>query len=312
MCTGSMDVDPREEGTLGAEYDAAIRAAMEESLGGSSSRSLTRSRTTTGSFRRRGRPCRGAQPDVCPGAAEEIEEEIAAWVAEMEEVEGEAAEGRHAYPHGPRLREDFARGWDPSQLVLAPEHHLSQRVMRGWSIGHLRTFSGFTSVFWAYGSALSPNSRELLQRCAFAPLIRAWANINDRKARANLMLLRAFLDRYWDTTTTFHMPGYEAGLTLSGFAVMTGLPCGSTLMDFDRPLELLNSPSVVQAIGGGLIVKRNEGKTVLAKTSYILDYFQGKGGFHPSKGDDEQNARLWLWWFLSALHFGEKGERATT
>ncbi|KAK9671462.1 hypothetical protein RND81_12G031700 [Saponaria officinalis] len=306
--TGSREVDPF--GALGAEYDAAIMTAIEESLGGSSSRRrLTRSRTTGGVPRRRGRARRVAQPDVEAEGTDAMEEEIAAWVAAEE---AEEAEGRHAYTHGPRFREDFATSWDPSQLVLAPERHLSQRVMCGWDVGHLRSFSGFTSVFWAYGHALSPRSREFLQSCAFGPLIRCWADINAKKARANLQLLRAFLDRFRDTTSTFHMPGYEAGLILSGFAVMTGLPCGSTAMDFDQPLVTLDSPGVVQAIGGGVIEKRNEGKSALIATSYILDFFQGRGRFHPSEGDDEQNARLWLWWFLSALHFGEKGERATT
>ncbi|KAK9676296.1 hypothetical protein RND81_11G067400 [Saponaria officinalis] len=307
MSTSSTRFESEADAAAMAAFSARLDEAVEMATDGSSSqRRLSRSRTTGGVPRRRGRPRRKVQ---LGGADEVLEEEIAAWVAD---AEAEEVEGRHAYPHDPRLSEDFARGWDPSQLVLAPERHLSQRLMRGWRIGQLRTFSGFSSVFWAYGHALSPRSREFQQRCAFAPLIRAWADIHARKARANHQLLRAFLDRFRDTTSTFHMLGYEAGLTLSGFAVMTGLPCGSTALDFDRQLVTLDSPSVVHAIGGGLIEKRNEGKTALVATSYILDYFQDEGRFLPSEGDEEKNARLCLWWFLLVLHFGEKGERATT
>ncbi|KAK9715374.1 hypothetical protein RND81_06G161000 [Saponaria officinalis] len=230
MSTGSMNTDEFLEGALGAEYNAVVAAARGESGGGAStSCRLTRSRSSRGSSRRRGRPRRVAQPD--PEAEDVDAEEIAACVeAEQQRLEEEIG-GRPDYPQGPRLRENFSQGWEPSQLVLAPECHLSQRVIRGWPRGNLRTFSGFTSVFEAF-DVLSDRSRQFLLRCAFGPLIRAWGEISAKKAKANLVLLRAFLDRYWETTTTFHMPGYEAGVTLSGFAVMTGLPCGAKPLVF--------------------------------------------------------------------------------
>ncbi|KAK9750349.1 hypothetical protein RND81_02G189800 [Saponaria officinalis] len=310
MSTESMHTDEFLDRALGEEYDAVVSAARGESGGGAStSGRVTRSRSGRGPSRRRGRPRRAAQPVQ---EAEDVDaDEIAAWVEAEQQRQEEEARGRPDYPRGPGLREDFAQGWEPSQLVLAPECHLSQRVIRGWPRGNLRTFSGFTSVFDAF-DVLSVRSRQFLLGCAFAPLIRAWAVISEKKVKANLMLLRAFLDRYWDTTTTFHMPGYEAGVTLLGFAVITGLPCGEEALVFDRPLERFDSPGVVQAIGSGVIVKRQESRGSLVNTCYIQDYFRGEGRYHYSAGDDEQNARLWLWWFFAALHFGEKGERATT
>ncbi|KAK9749971.1 hypothetical protein RND81_02G162800 [Saponaria officinalis] len=109
------------------------------------------------------------------------------------------------------------------------------------------------------------------------------------------------------------MPGYEAGVTLTDFAMMSGLPCGYMPLEFDRPLLTLEDPAVWRAIDTGLLIeKENERAMSLPKTCYILDYFQGKGRFYPSRGEDGQNARLWLWWFLSTIFFGEKGERACT
>ncbi|KAK9755851.1 hypothetical protein RND81_01G054900 [Saponaria officinalis] len=127
------------------------------------------------------------------------------------------------------------------------------------------------------------------------------------------LVLRALIDRFWDTMVSFHMPSYEAGITLTDFAMMSGLPFGIAALDFDVPLLSLEDPLIVEAIGGGVIAEEERDRgTSSIKTRCILDYFEGRGRYHPSDGDDEQNARLWLWWFLSSFHFGDKGERAST
>ncbi|KAK9714633.1 hypothetical protein RND81_06G108200 [Saponaria officinalis] len=295
---------------MGVDLDEAIIAAV----GGSGSdRRLRRSSTSEPVLSRRGRP-RRARGDA--GRAQgELEAEEGA-EEEAAEGAGEAARAdRVAWPHGPRLRRDFARDWEGSQLVLAPESHLSQRVLRGWDPGTMCTFSRYTSVFWAYERALSDRSRALLEASDFGPLISSWYQVAAmlKPPRAHLVVLRAFLDRFWDTTSSFHMPGYEAGVTLTDFAMMSSLPCGSVPLEFECPLLTLEDPVVLRAIGTGLLVeKENERATSLPKTCHILDYFQGRGNFPPSEGEDGQNARLWLWWFLSAVYFGEKGERAST
>jgi hypothetical protein len=140
-----------------------------------------------------------------------------------------------------------------------------------------------------------------------------WQAIGRAKPKANLVVLRAFLDRYWDTTTTFHMPGYEAGITMSSFAIISGLPIGELDLSWCLEPPSLDSEVVVGAIGNGLCAPRGKERSItLVKTTWIFDYFEGKGRHPTSESTDEQNARLWLWWFLSTTYFGEKGERAAT
>jgi Plant mobile domain len=220
---------------------------------------------------------------------------------------------RPAFPHGPRLRADFAADWDGVTLLLDPASHLSHRVISGLPLGNMRTFSGFTSALLVYETILSAGSRAFISGCAFGPLVDHWRAIGEAKPIANLVVLRAFLDRYWDTTTTFHMPGYEAGITMSSFAIISGLPVGDHDMHWSLEPPSLDSAVVEGAIGSGLRAPRGKERgTTLVKTTWIADFFEGKGRYPPARGSDEQNARLWLWWFLSATYFGEKGERAAT
>jgi hypothetical protein len=115
----------------------------------------------------------------------------------------------------------------------------------------MRTFSGYTSVLWAY-SKLSVEAKAILRESAFGPLIQDWLAIYDANVSANLVILRAFLDRFWDTTSTFHLPGYEAGPTFSEYAIISGLPCGEFPISWSIAPPPIDDPEVLSLIGGGL------------------------------------------------------------
>ena len=69
-------------------------------------------------------------------------------------------------------------------------------------------------------------------------------------------------------------------------------------------------------IGRGLKHPRFKGEDftrhTLVTSKVVIDYFGGKGFFPVSESTPEQNARLWLWWFLGGTYFGDKGERLHT
>jgi hypothetical protein len=176
----------------------------------------------------------------------------------------------------------------------------------------MRTFSGYSSVMWAFWK-LPKESREILAGTAFGDLIMDWVAIEKAKPVANLVILRALLDRFWDTTSTFHMPGYEAGPTFGDYAMITGLPFGGTPINWDVSPLPADSSAVKEWIGGGLKIESGKKKSpFLIKTSLIYDYFEGEGALEIEEVGHEQNARLWLWWFLGATYLGDKGERVTT
>ncbi|MDP0880976.1 hypothetical protein, partial [Klebsiella variicola] len=66
-------------------------------------------------------------------------------------------------------------------------------------------------------------------------------------------------------------------------------------MDFDFAPSVVDEV-VTNAVGGGLEVICEGAPPYTFKTSYILEYFEGKTEYGPSEWSDEQNARMWLWW----------------
>ena len=185
--------------------------------------------------------------------------------------------------------------------------------------GNMRSFSGYTTMMEAW-DRLSEEERALVDQGAFGSLVRAWRTIRERKIRANLSLIRAFLDRYWDTTSTFHMPFGEVGVTLEDYGMISGLPCGEESLEWPSVAMRVDSEESRGLIGWNL---PTGAATIpgLVPSSYVRDYFAGEAPTRVRIGGElvppppctaEQRARLWLWWFLSSIYFGDKGERLST
>ncbi|XP_074283059.1 uncharacterized protein LOC141607607 [Silene latifolia] len=103
-------------------------------------------------------------------------------------------------PQGLNLRAApaWAEGFDGSQFLLRLDKHISYRAHEGLEIGTMRTFSGFTTCLGFY-DVLRAGTRALIESSAFGPLVAAWRDIHRSSIRSNLCLIRAMLDRYWDT-----------------------------------------------------------------------------------------------------------------
>ena len=112
----------------------------------------------------------------------------------------------------------------------------------------MKTFSGYTKVFKVY-SGLNEATKAILRSSAFDGLISAWEDIARRAPRSNLVALRAFIDRFWDTTVSFHLVKYEAGITGVDFAMVSGLPFGDRRMNWDLDAPRVDSEVVIGWIG---------------------------------------------------------------
>jgi len=95
---------------------------------------------------------------------------------------------------------------------------------------------------------------------------------------------------------------------------MSGLPMGAQRIDWEIEAPSVISDGVKDLIGRGLAQpagkKGDPERFTLVKGKLVEDYF---GAPRVRRvGSDEQEARLWLWWFLGTIYFGDKGGRLST
>ena len=84
--------------------------------------------------------------------------------------------------------------------------------------------------------ALSLNIRNIINDAGFGTFFKALLNQETHKYK-DLQLSLALLERFWDTTCTFHFPGIgEVILTPYDFFVITGLRLGGERIHVNDPL----------------------------------------------------------------------------
>jgi len=178
----------------------------------------------------------------------------------------------------------------------------------------MKVYAGISWLCDVWRRHLSHASRELLRATAFARVIECWEEVDRVGYRAQAVAVRALLDRFWDTTSSFQMPLFELGPSVTGYAVMSGLPMGDRRIDWEIEAPSVTSREVKDLIGRGLAqptgTRSDPERFTLVKSKIVEDYFRAPR--ESRVGDDEQEARLWLWWFLGTIYFGDKGSRLST
>ncbi|XP_074289765.1 uncharacterized protein LOC141615173 [Silene latifolia] len=224
--------------------------------------------------------------DTAVDASRALKEDFAAARAAGEVAEDEILEEEVAEEEEAPIRANVGRGgrqlrgapawaetWDSRHLLWAAEGHLSYRTVKSLEAGNIRSLSGYTTAMECY-ERLSAEERAMIEQGSFGALVQAWRDIAKRKLRANLSLVRAFLDRLWDTTSTFHMPFGEVGVTLEDYGMISGLPCGTEVVEWPETAIRVDSAEARRFIGWNLAPKA---VTVpgLVPSSYVRDYFTG-------------------------------------
>jgi len=122
--------------------------------------------------------------------------------------------------------------------------------------GNMKVYTGVSPVFVVWRTGLSDALREIMSRTGFGHLIRCWEEVDRIGYRAQSVAVRALLDRFWDTTSSFHMAMFELGPSVTGYAVMSGLPMGDKWIYWEVEAPSVVSPAVKNLIGRGLAQPR--------------------------------------------------------
>ncbi|KAL9227293.1 hypothetical protein vseg_002999 [Gypsophila vaccaria] len=228
---------------------------------------------------------------------------------EEDVIKGEVCPRRSWFKRASRAKEDrawMAGQWDGKDLRLKPDVHLSARAPQ--EAEGPRFYGSLTQVMESL-SLLSEGARSIILGGALGPVVASWGRVAQLHAKVDKVLISGFLERFWDTTNSFHMPFGEVGITMTDFVMISGLPCSGHAIEFDEDLTLS---------GKGMrdLLGRHLPETVYkycrqVPYSFFESYFRKDEG-NMDEATDEQNARVWLWYFLGATFFAEKGSVCST
>ncbi|XP_074310272.1 uncharacterized protein LOC141646147 [Silene latifolia] len=102
--------------------------------------------------------------------------------------------------------------------------------------------------------------------------------------------------------------------------MISGLPCGEEPLVWPLAAMRVDSAEARSLVGWNLAAGAAQVPGLVA-SSYVRDYFGGRVPARvrmdghmvpPPPCTVEQRARVWLWWFLSSIYLGDKGERLST
>ena len=99
-------------------------------------------------------------------------------------------------------------------------------------ISILRVSGNPTSVK-KWFAKLPPAARARIEGTGFLLFINA---LSDRSTKHDKAGLRALVERWMDTTHTFHLPFGEMTISPGDFAYLTSIPCDRRLIEFDASL----------------------------------------------------------------------------
>ncbi|XP_056695433.1 protein MAINTENANCE OF MERISTEMS-like [Spinacia oleracea] len=173
----------------------------------------------------------------------------------------------------------FGTGWSPSDLAFRLEFHLSQRPRAGLADGEpFRTF-------WSLAELQKAFTEEAMEIWLQTGLVDFWRAMGGTSRRTGIKpRLWALLERWWDTTNTFHMAWGETTITPFEFAKITGLPFSERNVTFDSELKW-RSAAARDLLGP--VVDLPEDDTH-ASVTVIVDAIRGVGV------SAEQRVRLFL------------------
>ncbi|GMP54999.1 hypothetical protein CsSME_00019959 [Camellia sinensis var. sinensis] len=133
-------------------------------------------------------------------------------------------------PDGPRQFRDFARGVPPKLLLCEPESHLSH----GASEGDSQTIRGYGNVAARDWYMELPDAvRRIVDQAGFGAFCRGLSRLT-----ASRPLLAALVERWWDTTDSFHFSiTGDMTMTPYDFSMLTGIRVRGDPIPFDTDMD---------------------------------------------------------------------------
>jgi hypothetical protein len=141
----------------------------------------------------------------------------------------------------------------------------------------------------AYYRALPSSVRALVDASGFTIFIRLLT-----VTRTDRRLIRALVERWWDTTNTFHFRFGEMTITPLDFAAITGLRVGGEPIPFDSELYL-DTAAVEHYLG-----RRPGGIEPGVRYTVLVDFWDHEPG---SEEETRQMARAYLLYLFGASLF---------
>lgn len=120
-------------------------------------------------------------------------------------------------------------------LYLSASSHISCLLLLHSSIfqpaSRLKHYGSYGELLSWYGS-LPEAVRERVHTAGFGDFMTVVSPV-----QRSTDVLRAFAERWWATTNTFHFSFGEMTITPLDFSMLTGLPCGGTAIPFHRDIH---------------------------------------------------------------------------
>ncbi|KAL7256531.1 hypothetical protein ACSBR1_010462 [Camellia fascicularis] len=133
-------------------------------------------------------------------------------------------------PDGLRQFRSFAKGMPPELLLREPEMHLSY----GASEGDSHAFRGYGNVAARGWYMELPDAvRHIVDQAGFGVFCRGLSRLT-----ASRPLLTALVERWWDTTDSFHFStAGDMMMTPYDFSMLTGIGVGGDPIPFDTDMD---------------------------------------------------------------------------
>ena len=110
---------------------------------------------------------------------------------------------------------------------------------------YLKGHGSLAHAYKWYSKILPPPVVEMVDRVGFGGFVRLL-----EKSTNDLVHVYALVERWWDSTNTFHLPFEEMTMTPYDFSMITGLKVDGDRLVMDIPFE--RQPALVTALIGGM------------------------------------------------------------